>query len=434
MSENKAKKLFGSITNIGDDIIEEAQATTARKKASAWMKWSAMAACLCLIAVGIFAAIGGENPSDRVVISAEDLVWGTGLGSNGTTNYAARRFDGDEGIPVSPVMDNTDAEELSVYRSLNAQNSNQTYELLLSWVEDISKQAQDNLGIELECSNEVENVLMNKTKYDSDAPLSDQYMYYLRTNLYYNDAVLTLSCVSEGNVTSYDLDGIVSLYEAVTKEPFPTLADPTAEELVAAVKPIVMFVNKLTGRNYALEPSSVYEHSDGEVIGLHFNQMIHSGSVLSTQMFEQPGSLHIQLQNDGTGVFHLAKVSILEDYYEYIGEYKLISLPEAEEYLNKGYSFGGIQCPVCKADANTQSVDFSAYDFVQIEYYSNLMEFALPYYAFYKHIETGEYPNGEGAYEDYAVTYVPAICVEGLEEYFKEQETQHGETGHSLQP
>lgn len=30
MSENKAKKLFGSITNIGDDIIEEAQAIVSR--------------------------------------------------------------------------------------------------------------------------------------------------------------------------------------------------------------------------------------------------------------------------------------------------------------------------------------------------------------------------------------------------------------------
>ena len=434
MSQSKAKKLFDSITNIGDDIIEEAQATTARKKAPAWMTWFAMAACFCLITMGIFAAIGGDNPSDRVMISAEDLVWGTGLGSIGTTNYATRRFDGDEGIPVSPVKDNTDAEELSVYRSLNAQNSNQTYELLLSWVEDISKQAQENLGIELECSNEVENVLMNKTKYDSDAPLSDQYMYYLRTNLYHNDAVLTLSCVSEGNVTSYDLDGIVSLYEAVAREPFPALADPTDEELAAATKHIVTFVNKLTGKNYVLDPSSIYEEIDGAVIGLHFNQMIHSGSALSTQMFEQPGTLHIQLKKDGNGVFRLDRASILEDYYEYIGEYKLISLPEAEEYLHKGYSFGGVQCPVCRATANTQVVDFSEYDLVQIEYYSNLMEFALPYYAFYKHIETGEYPDSGEAYGDYAVAYVPAIKVEGLEEYFQAQETQHKETGHSPQP
>lgn len=32
MSENKAKKLFGSITNIDDDIIEEAQTGKVHKK------------------------------------------------------------------------------------------------------------------------------------------------------------------------------------------------------------------------------------------------------------------------------------------------------------------------------------------------------------------------------------------------------------------
>lgn len=432
MSENQAKKLFDSMTHIGDDLIEEAQSAAARKKPPAWLRWSAAAACLCLMAVGIFAAAGGKTPAGPVVIRAEDLVWATGLGSDGTTDYALRRFDGG-GIPPSPVQDSTDAAELSVYRSLHAQNSNQTYELLLSWVEDIAGQAQENLGMEL-VRGEVVNGLMNDAAYDSDAPLSGQYMYWLKTDLCYGDAVLTLSCVSEGQVTMYDLDGILPLYEAAARGPLPAVEDPDDEALAAAVKPLVTFVNQLTGKNYALEPSSVYRRADGTVAGLHFRQTVPSGSALSAQMFAPSGSLHIRLQKDGSGVFRLDSASILEHYYASVGEYALISLSEAEAYLHKGYHFGGVQCPVCKAAANTQAVDFSQYDLVQVEYYGDLMEFALPYYAFYKHLETGRSPDGEGTYDDYAVVYVPAIHVEGLEKYFRNLERQHKETGHSLQP
>ena len=64
MSENKTKKLFDSITNIGDDIIEEAQATTAKKKASAWMKWSAMVACLCLVVAVVPVVLHTINPQN----------------------------------------------------------------------------------------------------------------------------------------------------------------------------------------------------------------------------------------------------------------------------------------------------------------------------------------------------------------------------------
>ena len=432
MSGNQAKKLFDSMTNIGDDLIEEAQ-SAARKKPPAWMRWSAAAACLCLIAAAIFAAAGGKTPAGQVVISAEDLAWATGLGSDGTSNYALRRFDGSGGIPLSPVQDSTDAEELSVYRSLHAQNSNQTYELLLSWVEDIAKQAQENLGMELACG-EVVNGLMNNAAYDSNAPLSDQYMYWLKTDLCYADAVLTLSCVSEGQVTMYDLDGILPLYETAVQGLLPSLTDPSGEELAAAAEPLVTFVNQLTGKNYTLEPSSVYWRADGTVAGLHFRQTVRAGSALSAQMFDPSGSLHIQLKKDGSGVFRLDSASILEHHYLSVGEYALIGLSEAEAYLQKGYHFGGVQCPVCKAAASPQAVDFSQYDLVQVEYYSNLMEFALPYYAFYKHLETGEYPDGEGTYEDYAVVYVPAIRVEGLEEYFRDLEAQHKGTGHSLLP
>ena len=58
MSERQIMKLFHGITNIGDDIIEEAmeaQPNRVRKMPSPWVRWGMAAACVCLIMVGVLA-------------------------------------------------------------------------------------------------------------------------------------------------------------------------------------------------------------------------------------------------------------------------------------------------------------------------------------------------------------------------------------------
>jgi hypothetical protein len=66
-------------------------------------------------------------------------------------------------------------------------------------------------------------------------------------------------------------------------------------------------------------------------------------------------------------------------------------------------------------------VDFSEYTCVDIEYLSDKrLNLYIPFYAFYKYI--GETAAGTGIY---AKTYVPAVEIEGLEEYFKLQESNH---------
>lgn len=72
MSENRAKKLFSSVTNISDDIIEEAQATTVQRKSSTWMKWAAVAACLC-IALVVVSFFNMPNPANAFVVKAYAL-------------------------------------------------------------------------------------------------------------------------------------------------------------------------------------------------------------------------------------------------------------------------------------------------------------------------------------------------------------------------
>ncbi len=52
----ETEKLYDSITNIDDRFIEEAQ-TEGIKKAPVWRKWAAMAACLFIVATGVFAVV-----------------------------------------------------------------------------------------------------------------------------------------------------------------------------------------------------------------------------------------------------------------------------------------------------------------------------------------------------------------------------------------
>lgn len=56
MNDSKLQKMFNGITNIGDDLIAEAQPAPARKVRSVWVKRCALAACVCLAVIGIFLA------------------------------------------------------------------------------------------------------------------------------------------------------------------------------------------------------------------------------------------------------------------------------------------------------------------------------------------------------------------------------------------
>lgn len=99
--------------------------------------------------------------------------------------------------------------------------------------------------------------------------------------------------------------------------------------------------------------------------------------------------------------------------------YNTISLEEAEIMLENGYVFGGHTCPLCMAEQD--SIDFSDYDLVGIEYVERLGDDGrttnelFPFYAFYKKVKEGSY----------ARTYVPAFRVSGLEEYFESRKNIH---------
>ena len=111
--------------------------------------------------------------------------------------------------------------------------------------------------------------------------------------------------------------------------------------------------------------------------------------------------------------------------FERIAEADMISLWEAEWMLKNGYAFGNPICQLCIA--SQEKIDFSDYDYVGFEYvtsrhgiYFGKTIYSVLFYTFYKYI--GDAENGN---QIYAKTYVCAIGVSGIREYFQSLEKAH---------
>ena len=143
------------------------------------------------------------------------------------------------------------------------------------------------------------------------------------------------------------------------------------------------------------------------------NHKSHEDDIVTNDILYDVTSIHYSEERESgiTDNIELAKV-------------KRISLEQAEELLKKGYTYGGNGCPICQS--NQESIEFDEYDYVGFEYYKPNVKrsddtfYILPFYTFYKYLNTSE--NGKLCY---AKTYVPAFEVSGIEEYFANKHNSH---------
>ena len=213
----------------------------------------------------------------------------------------------------------------------------------------------------------------------------------------------------------------------------------TDEEIIASLSGIraqlfdifgVSFPDVLIVRDY-----NSYSEYGATSISVYYYDASHPLNDYKTS----PYSSYIELDFDNYENYDgdIVSETILDDvsiryraYHDYSKKYpqiaqaKMLSLSEAEALLYNGYVFGGHTCPLCMAEQT--EISFEGYDYVDLEYvfgYDNKTDqptIGVPFYAFYKKIGTSK--NGNMIY---AKTYVPAVEVSGLGEYFEMQKNEH---------
>lgn len=134
------------------------------------------------------------------------------------------------------------------------------------------------------------------------------------------------------------------------------------------------------------------------------------------------------VNNDGiylfVSLYHCSHRTKSKTDLRSVREEKLFSIKKAEEYLKKGYVVRRddhiTNCPVCMVEE--KSTTFTGYDYVSFEYIGGyaIGDLTIPYYVFYK--KTGIAENGNMIFSK---AYVPAVEVEGYEEYFINKHSNH---------
>lgn len=63
MKDERSRKLYDGITNIDDDLAEEAQADVPARRSRPWIKWAALAACAVIVFAGAFSLWRSNRPA-----------------------------------------------------------------------------------------------------------------------------------------------------------------------------------------------------------------------------------------------------------------------------------------------------------------------------------------------------------------------------------
>lgn len=451
----KADDLLDLIGNTDEKMIAEAKNTKKSRK-NTWVKWGAMAACLCLVVIGSIVAISTRNNPTNIDPPQTDT-------GNETSQYNQ--------TDIGKKMPQYNLSALDIASLFPAAADRETNQYTVVYARSINELC----GALPEASDTIDIYTLRQVTPDPDKART-----FLETNLPFLKSLASVSTTDYDWQERTDAFGNPMIYCSLEEEHIPedgegdeawTLgsvrmvvarnqysvyaeknipltindtyvgfpASASDEEIRYALTDTVRYFNDHFGTDYSeikisrdwgydrLQSISVFLY-DGTSSAYPeiFSQQPLSGGCITLTFYSDWG------EGSGHDWSRFTKDELLlgdvsfyvsddpwDEVYSVLGTNRMLSLEEAEEMLSKGYVFGGHSCPLCIADQ--EALDFSDYDGVEIEYIHSMDSLIyVPFYAFYKEIGENEY-----GMPSFAKTYVCAVEVSGLDDYFEGQEVYH---------
>lgn len=425
MSNDRFRKAMG---HVDDQLLNRYEAYAEklpRKKRLRWIPLAAVAACLVLV-IGAIASNLRQVPAyENALYTAEDIAsLFSGEKIDGATNAYKHIYVSDENqLPLIPLPHD---ESLTIYR-YNGSNNGPDESGLSDFLDSILPEFSAAIGI-----NVPQYYIETSLVYDGYPCVSidatDYNIYASQTGEYnYFHIYCSVDRIKEGSLT---LNGT----------PVEVDQTQTDESIVANLADLKTILFEIFGVSFE-DVQIIRSYDTWSQCGVTFMtiRFYNQDAYPLNQYSEQPNSDYIELRFDnfknwdGDIVSETVLKNVTVCYYQYRADpaemytaeayAKRISLSEAQLLLKNGYVFGGHSCNLCMAQQ--EKIDFSRYDHVSLAYVwgrdaDGEKTICVPFYAFYKYINTAD--NGVITY---ARTYVPAIEVSGIEEYFKMQEDHH---------
>lgn len=439
------KNLLDAMSGIDPKLIMGAAPDAKQKKPAgmAWVKWVAIAACFCLIVSAIIAIplLQEDEPGVKpyipngepwspvihadvgeVILNADQVggVFDSTYDSNGTNQYTKIYASDPAYLYLTPLPD---AEYLPIYSSgnLDASQSDLQY-----FIDKYIDAATSFFGIN---SKDYE---IEKEEYWDDS-------FYYEAEIIEGKEHITFN--ADGNQLHFRYYNLADKRLKLRGNTVSIMESDTDEQIKEKLSDTISYVCSSFDKKYSdikIYRSYSYEQLWYVTVYLYTEEKTIFPSDFSLSPMTSEYIALTFYTDSGSGTrYHwggskeeafLVDIDLYEtvqnwnDYYTVEAKAKILTLQEAEQLLEKGYVFGGHSCPLCMAAQ--PEVDFSDYTYVDVEYVSDMMgELCIPFYAFYKRIGTTEH-----GIDTYAKTYVPAVQVNGYEEYFENQKENHRST------
>ncbi len=400
------KKISDALGNIDERHINEVAGFSGKKKKAVWVRWVAAAACFALI-VSAFGVILGIPPHNIVDLSAAQAAGAFSgyYGATGTTAYTAESYPESFFSLLTPVPK---YKYLDIYLPVEKNTVTDTstldeffYRIAPSLMEAFDVNDTSN------ADNYSDTFYSWAIHRQFDGSLSADFSQYNGSRYPYSGKIASEEVNLSGDSLK-QLDG----------RPLEINMLDSNEKIISSLHWAENRLAKIF--NIKVENITVYRYTDDNCDKINVNFL---GKDKKTSL---PARIHIKFSQNETGgnILSCEEISYVNervpesDYYTLLGKAKKISLAQAEEMLQNGYVFGGHACEYCMS--KQEEVVFDTYDYVGFEYFTG-KNIRVPFYTFYKKIsDTDEHGN-----TTYAKTYVCAVELSGLAEYFEAQKAYH---------